>query len=50
VYVNGRFLDSLILTITRERWETSIRPVVERWQHAAPAPVTTVDQTRLSGS
>lgn len=30
VYENGRFLDSLILTITRERWESRIRPLVER--------------------
>jgi RimJ/RimL family protein N-acetyltransferase len=34
VYVNGQFLDSLILTITRERWETRVRPLVERWQAA----------------
>jgi RimJ/RimL family protein N-acetyltransferase len=30
VYVNGRFLDSLILTTTRDRWDTRIRPLVER--------------------
>jgi RimJ/RimL family protein N-acetyltransferase len=30
VYVNGQFLDTLILTMTRDRWEARIRPLVER--------------------
>jgi RimJ/RimL family protein N-acetyltransferase len=35
VYMNGRYQDSVILTVTRERWETRVRPLVERWQAAS---------------
>jgi RimJ/RimL family protein N-acetyltransferase len=34
VYMNGRYQDSVILTVTRERWENRVRPLVERWQAA----------------
>jgi RimJ/RimL family protein N-acetyltransferase len=36
VYMDGRYVDSVILTVTRERWEARVRPLVERWQAAVP--------------
>lgn len=30
-YVNGRFVDSLILVASREQWQHRIDPLVERW-------------------
>lgn len=39
IYEGGRFLDNLILTITRERWASRIQPLVERrWMPARTEP------------
>jgi RimJ/RimL family protein N-acetyltransferase len=43
VYVDGRFVDSLILTVTRERWEERIRPLVDLAERGAGPGATAED-------